>query len=143
MVPYFVICYAGGNTLRKLCTHFLSIVRIRTLTNQDYQDYHTVKGRTCKLGSFCTTTSSFKQCLTHLMVTEVRMMQVQLRLSIVKSRYTHHKLVSVRFIWRLYISGCLPGRCPLLPPWCQHKSSEELGTRRRRLGGSRRIELSP
>lgn len=54
-----------------------------------------------------------------------------------------HKPVSGRFIRRFYITGCIPGRSPLLRPWCQHKSFEGLGTRRRRSGGSRQIELSP
>lgn len=41
----------------------------------------------------------------------------------------------------IYFTGCLPGRSPPLHSWCQHKSSEELGTCRRRLAGSRWIEL--
>lgn len=49
----------------------------------------------------------------------------------------------VRFMRGFYITGCIPGRSPPLPPWCQHKSSEELDTCHRHLGGSRRTELWP
>lgn len=49
----------------------------------------------------------------------------------------------VRFMRGFYIIGCIPGRSPPLPPWCQHKSSEELGTCHRYLGGSRQTELWP